>query len=728
MKMKLMIKRHVCGDMVLTYLIDAKTKRVGFLMVPLKKEKQVKSWRETLDGVETRALPKQVLDMLRVRDVESMVQVHVRGDDMAGSHAQGRTMRNGASTLGLKWAGQKVKKTKEKTHILTALKSKHGYVCQHRVTWNCGDEGIRVEVELINNKDKPIQVDYLASFSLGPLTPFHEADAPKRMILHRFRSAWSAEGRLESRPLEELHLERSWVGHPPMLERFGQAGSLPVRGYFPWIGVEDREAKVIWGAQLAWAGSWQMQASRSDDGLHLSGGLNDWEQGHWSKILAKGEAFTTPSAYLTTCVGGIEECCYRLTQMQKYALEQVPTVEKDLPIICNEFCHTWGKPSEDAMLQLADRLQDTPVKYLVMDAGWHISGKDNVTDSMGDWIPDKKLFPDGLKATAQRIREKGLIPGIWFEMENCGPDALAFNEKEHFLKRDGIPIYASNRRFWDFRDPWVIDYLSERVIGLLRDCGFGYLKVDYNETIGYGCDGAESPGEGLRQHLEGVQAFFRKIRVELPDLVIENCASGGTRLEPSMMVLCSMGSSTDAHETVEGPIIAANMQRLILPSQSQIWSVLRPKDSDIRLVYSLATSFLGRMCLSGDLAELKPTQWKLAQQAMNLYRKVWPIIKEGKSFRLGTATELGSYRHPEGWQAVVRIEKDQKRILVVVHSFAKPGVKEVKINLEEITGKRGWKMEETFVASLHQQPSLRTKTYLTVPISSLTASVCVLRR
>jgi alpha-galactosidase len=728
MRTKIVTKRHICGDMVLSYLIDTKTKRTGFLMYPLKKEGQIKFWRESLDGVETRALPQQVLDMLRVRDIESMVQVHVRGEEQAGGHAQGRTMRNGASTLGLKWAGQKVKKIERKILILTTLKSSKGYVCQHRVMWKPGDEGIRVEVEFTNAVDKPVQIDYLTSFSLGPLTPFHEADAPKRMILHRFRSGWSAEGRLESQSLEELHLERSWVGHAPMVERIGQAGSLPVRGYFPWIGVEDRQAKVTWGAQLAWAGSWQMQATRSDDGLHLSGGLNDWEQGHWSKTLAKGESFTTPSAYLTTCVGGIEECCYRLTQMQEYVLKQVPKVENVLPIICNEFCHTWGKPSEDVMIQLANRLQDTPVKYLVIDAGWHISGKDNVTDSMGDWIPDKNLFPDGLKVTAQRIREKGLIPGIWFEMESCGPDALAFNEKEHFLKRDGIPIYASNRRFWDFRDPWVIDYLSKRVIGLLKECGFGYLKVDYNETIGFGCDGAESAGEGLRQHMVGVQDFFRAIREELPDLVIENCASGGTRLEPSMMALCSMGSSTDAHETVEGPIIAANMQRLIIPAQSQIWSVLRPTDSDQRLVFSLATSFLGRMCLSGDLAELKPRQWKLALKAMALYRQIWPIIKEGKSKRLGTPTHLASYRHPEGWQAVVRYTNDRKKALVVVHGFSHPGTKKVKVNLEEYTGKRGWKIESTLVVAKQYKPRMRLQKDLTIPISDFSAAVISLRR
>ncbi|MEG2584654.1 MAG: alpha-galactosidase, partial [Oscillospiraceae bacterium] len=119
------------------------------------------------------------------------------------------------------------------------------------------------------------------------------------------------------------------------------------------------------------------------------------------------------------------------------------------------------------------------------------------------------------------------------EMEIVGRNAKAFHMTEHLLKKDGVVITTGDRRFWDMTDPWVIEYLSNKVIKLLKECGFGYLKVDYNDNIGIGCDGAESLGEGLRTRVLGSQAFFRKIKAEIPDLVIENCSSGGHRLEPS---------------------------------------------------------------------------------------------------------------------------------------------------------------------------------------------------
>ena len=214
-------------------------------------------------------------------------------------------------------------------------------------------------------------------------------------------------------------------------------------------------------------------------------------------------------------------------------------------------------------------------------------------------------------------------------------------------------------------DPWVIEYLSEKVIKLLKDCGFGYIKVDYNDTIGMGCDDPDGFGEGVRKYALASQAFFRKIKEEIPDIVIENCSSGGHRLEPSMMEISSQSSFSDAHEITCIPIIAANLHRVIRPEQSQIWAVLRKEDSIQRLQYSLVNTLLGRMCISGDIYELSGEQWACIEEGMEFYRKAAPIIKEGKTTLISCDTE--SYLNPVGEQLVIR--KLGNRYLAVAHRF-----------------------------------------------------------
>ena len=130
----------------------------------------------------------------------------------------------------------------------------------------------------------------------------------------------------------------------------------------------------------------------------------------------------------------------------------------------------------------------------------------------------------------------------------------------------------------------------------------------------------------------------------------------------------AMSSFSDAHELKEIPIIAANLHQLMLPRQSQIWAVLHRADDDHRLIYSLAATFLGRMCLSGEIDGLTDEQWKLVSRAQSFYRTVWPIIKHGTSRRFGSIGP--SWRHPSGWQSVVRVGQEGNSALVVTHTFA----------------------------------------------------------
>jgi alpha-galactosidase len=131
---------------------------------------------------------------------------------------------------------------------------------------------------------------------------------------------------------------------------------------------------------------------------------------------------------------------------------------------------------------------------------------------------------------------------------------------------------------------------------------------------------------------------------------------------------------------VDGVITAANLHNLILPRQSQIWAVLRKGDTAQRLTYSLAATFLGRMCLSGDVGELSPESWELVNRAMALYQNVAPIIKSGISRRLSPS--IVSMRHPTGYQAVLRTGKQTSEAFAVVHTFEN-APREIELSLPE---------------------------------------------
>jgi alpha-galactosidase len=673
-----LISKFCFGDTIVKYITD-NTGAVGLLLLPAELEGDIADWRTTLnDEPEVIVMPGCV--DIAARPVDSLVQLKCIGDAYPGGLAQGRTMRNSESVTAMKYLSQDINKDDTATVITTTLIREGRYLCRHVLTNYHGEETFDVYTVFENISGVEIALEMLSSFSLGGLSPFDSEDASEKLFMHRLRCSWSSEGRHDCVSLEDMQLERSWAGFSANCERFGEVGSKAVRSFFPFLAIEDREKGVFWGAQLAWSGTWQMEVYRRNDAAAMSGGLGDREFGHWVTNIGAGESFATPVATIAVARGDIDTICRRLTGAQKRRIAGSPEIEKDLPIVFNEWCTTWGTPSHENITKIADRIKDTGIKYFVIDAGWYKSRSGDWQDSQGDWTANRDLFPDGLKAAAEAIRQRGMVPGLWFEMEVCGPLSNAVRELDHLLlKRDGLTIVSGNRRFFDFRKPETIDYLSKRVIGLLEECGFGYLKIDYNETIGIGADGDESLGEGLRKHVQGVHDFIGKIRRRLPELVIENCSSGGQRLDPLMVAATHMSSFSDCHETKEIPVVAANMHRMILPAQSQVWAVLRETDDRSRLNYSLAATLLGRMCISGDILTLSDEQFALMRRYIRLYADIKDIIRDGFSYRFGP--ELRSIRHAKGWQAILRVMPDKSRALLVVHSFCSPVPEKAEIEL-----------------------------------------------
>ena len=598
---------------------------------------------------------------------EPLIQAKLTEDDAPAFFSGGRTMRNSPTVKAMRYTGQTAQKSADKTVVVTKLTDPRGLAYTHTLTLYADNPAAEVVTSVENTGSEAHTLEMLSSFTLGSLSPFSVGLAPETLKIHRLRSTWSAEGRLVTEAAEDLQLEPSWKCYSANSVRFGSVGSFPVRGFVPFCAVEDTAHGVTWAAATTQGSSWQMELYRQDRGLSLSGGLADREFGAWCKTLAPSETFTAPKAVVTAVQGGVNLAVQTLAENTRRTIEAtLPESEKSMPVLFNEFCSTWGSPTEETILKHLESLKGHNLGYYVIDAGWYDDESFEAASKLGKWELSEKHFPHGMRYVVEKIHNAGMKAGIWFEFEMAGRDEPdCFNRTEWQLTRGGIPITAGDRRFWDMRKPEVQEYLAHKVIDFLRENELDYMKVDYNEDIGLGCDGAESLGEGLYEQILATQVFFARIRRELPNLVLELCASGGHRLCHSFLELACMASFSDAHECDEIPIIAANMHRMILPRQSQIWAVVKGEHPLQKLYYQICSGLLGRLCYSGHPQDLTAEQWAIMDEGTAFYAKAAPIIDRGISTRYGS--EIISYRAPKGWQAVVRRGKAQT--LVVVHTF-----------------------------------------------------------
>lgn len=591
--------------------------------------------------------------------MDSLIQVSFTGDETLIDYTLGVTMRNREGTL-LKVEEQAA----EENGVVTRLRDARGNVYLHHLEYSPKTGVFTVWAEYCNLTGKEQTLESLQSFSVSGIHALCGGKATLAGLrLHRLTSAWSRECRPEEDSFSNLGLDTSWARYGVRCERFGEVGSMSNRGHFPFAAVEDKERHIVWAAMMEAPTSWQMEVYAEKETCALSGGLADYEFGHWRKTIAPGESFATHKAFLTV-QRSVLACCNAFVAEQEQRLK-VPASEESMPVLFNEYCTTWGCPSAENINAILKSIEPFPIDTFVIDCGWYKPDDKGWCNAIGDWRESRALFPEGISAVSNAIRAAGKHPGIWFEFEVAGRDSDCFYDESKLLKRDGRIITGKNRRFLDLRLPKVQEYLKERMLDFLRKNGFEYIKIDYNDSLGIGCDSADgaAPGEGGRLIAEESLVWLTKLKEAVEGLVIENCSSGGSRIEPLRMSKVSMCSFSDAHECNEIPLVAANVSRVIPARQMQIWAVLREGESVSRTVYSLCAAMMGRICLSGDVLHLGEERVRLIQEGLEFYQEVKDIVRYGSISLIDNTVEY--YRAPEGRQ--VYLKEYEGRKLVVVH-------------------------------------------------------------
>ena len=108
--------------------------------------------------------------------------------------------------------------------------------------------------------------------------------------------------------------------------------------------------------------------------------------------------------------------------------------EKERPVLLNSWEGMYFAISEEKMLELADTAVEAGIELLVMDDGW-FRGRNSDTTSLGDWIEDQEKFPEGLQKLAEKVREKGVEFGIWFEPEMVSPESELYKKHPDWVIR-----------------------------------------------------------------------------------------------------------------------------------------------------------------------------------------------------------------------------------------------------------------------------------------------------
>jgi len=188
-----------------------------------------------------------------------------------------------------------------------------------------------------------------------------------------------------------------------------------------------------------------------------------------------------------------------------------------------------NKATEQNQIALASRYIQlgADAEYLWLDAGWFEGGWPN---GVGNWFAKKDVFPNGLGAVSDAIKKMGLGLIVWFEPERVHQGTWL--DREHpdwILKLPNNPNGLLN-----LGNPEARRWLTTCISGMIEKEGIGIYRQDFNMApLPYWRATDEVDRQGITEirHIEGLYALWDELLARHPNLIIDNCASGGRRID-----------------------------------------------------------------------------------------------------------------------------------------------------------------------------------------------------
>ncbi|WP_080832737.1 glycoside hydrolase family 36 protein [Cohnella massiliensis] len=605
-----------------------------------------------------------------------LLELQLSGEDRAEYH--GRTHRATYPGLRMRYETHRDSRTEPGRKLEVELRDPAtGLKAVQHFQFYDGVQTARCWATLANEGEAEADVEYVSSFALTGLDKEGERDRDEKMVLTLAHNGWQSELQWRSYTLPELGLSHL-IDRTSKRVSCSNTGSWSASEHLPMAVLENREAGTSLFWQIEHNGSWHWEIIDQVDLLTLLASGPTEHDNHWWVRLRPGQQFASVPVAVGAVAGGFEEAIGQLTAYRR-KIRRPNADNRELRIIFNDYMNClWGDPTTAKLLPLIDAAAEAGCEYFCIDAGWYAVGE--WWDGVGEWLPSSERFPEGIKYVLDYIRSKGMVPGLWLELEVMGINSpkLAETDDGWFFKRHGKRVKDRSRYQLDYRNPQVIAHANEVIRRLVEDYGVGYIKMDYNINAGIGTEtDADSFGDGLLRHNRAYLAWLDSIFARYPDLVIENCSSGGMRMDYAMLSRHSIQSTSDQENYVNYAAIAAGSPAGLTPEQSAVWSYPLREGDDEEVVFNMVNALLLRVHQSGHLAELSPRRRQLVKEALDYYKSIRKDIPEALPFwPLGLPTQqddwvsLGLRAGERAYVAVWRIGGESASAALPMPRFA----------------------------------------------------------
>jgi alpha-galactosidase len=397
---------------------------------------------------------------------------------------------------------------------------------QRRITYTDSKTGLEVRAEAVLFSDFPAvewvvylkntgQTDTPILESIQPLDTVVTLPGSGDPVLHWARGAVAS---FDDFAPQEARLK------PGAKIRLQPGGGRSSNEVLPFFNLAGNKGGVI--AAIGWSGEWAAEfLGDPRRNVFLKCGM-----ARTHLLLRPGEQIRTPRMLLLFYEG---DRWRGQNLLRQFLLTHHRPRRNGQPLVAPITCGNWGGTRAEVHLDNIRKIirHNLPIEYYWIDAEWfgQMGGAGSWAVNVGNWQVKKDLYPEGFRPISLALRQSGRELLLWFEPERVFKGTPWYNEHHHWLMDRGGDSCLLNLGNPEAR-PFLTDFISARI----EEFGLGCYRQDFNMApLPYwmAADPPDRQGIAEIRHVEGLYAFWDELLRRYPYLIIDNCASGGRRID-----------------------------------------------------------------------------------------------------------------------------------------------------------------------------------------------------
>ncbi len=315
---------------------------------------------------------------------------------------------------------------------------------------------------------------------------------------------------------------------------FSGTDGKPTEAFLPYFNIHGEEYSMVLG--IGWTGQWHSAMANTDGATSVT-----VKQESFEAYLLPGEGVRSPLVSVSFYEN--ENPLKGFNLFRNWIMDSVypENVTQSFYTVMEVAGPVSTRTSDEIINILDNEIADFVYENtdaFWMDAGWY-SYNEGWYDGVGNWTVDTSRYDNGISELSDYAKNKGLKHTLWYEPERVYPGTYFHSvgsENSQWL----ISVDGEDNLMWNLANEDAFEFYRDYLLDSMKDNGVTIYRQDFNFAPLKFWQKADQEYYGGRtgicenHYVTNLYNFLDYLTENIDGLIIDNCASGGKRLDLEM--------------------------------------------------------------------------------------------------------------------------------------------------------------------------------------------------